>query len=38
MSVPPSSSAKVSASADLPLAVGPAISTARFDGIRPVIP
>jgi hypothetical protein len=38
MMLPPSSSAKASASADLPLAVAPAISTARFDGARPVIP
>jgi hypothetical protein len=37
MIVPPNSSAKVSASADLPLAVGPAISTARFDAGRAVI-
>jgi len=31
MIVPPSASASAEASADLPLAVGPAISTARFD-------
>ena len=36
MIVPPSACANVSASADLPLAVGPAISTARLDRARSV--